>query len=93
MPALCLAAEHAWAPGSTSPAPPTTPPRSPLQHLYLEHNEIRALPPGPAWARLRLLSTDWEPLLRCTDTLRQVGGLRPARVSCAGSWLRGCRVR
>ncbi|PSC67392.1 Amino acid permease 2 [Micractinium conductrix] len=35
-----------------------------LQNLYLEHNALRCLPPGPFWKQLRVLSTDWEPLLQ-----------------------------
>lgn len=35
-----------------------------LQHLYLEHNELRVLPGGQWWSRLHVLSLDWEPLLR-----------------------------
>ncbi|KAL4421239.1 hypothetical protein ABPG75_010530 [Micractinium tetrahymenae] len=40
-----------------------------MQHLYLEYNAMRALPPGPYLRRLRLLSLDWEPLLRCHAVL------------------------
>lgn len=42
------------------------------QHLYLEHNLLRVLPPGPYWAGLRVLATDWEPLLRSHALLGQV---------------------
>lgn len=35
-----------------------------MQHLYLEYNTMRCLPPGPYLRNLRVLSTDWEALLR-----------------------------
>lgn len=55
---------------STLATYPTCP--STHQHLYLEHNGLRALPPG-LWTHLLLgLSTDWEPLLRSHALLAQV---------------------
>ena len=63
----------------------TTPPHPTPQHLYLEHNAIRALPPGPYLRRLVVLSTDWEPLLRSHALLAQVGGARQGvGVGCWG---------
>ncbi len=40
-----------------------------VQHLYLEHNELRELPGGQWWSRLHVLSLDWEPLLRSGHAL------------------------
>ncbi|KAL4421674.1 hypothetical protein ABPG77_001215 [Micractinium sp. CCAP 211/92] len=51
------------------PASVATLPR--MQHLYLEYNSIRALPAGPYLSHLRMLSLDWEPLLRCHGMLLQ----------------------
>lgn len=50
------------------------PSHTPVQHLYIEFNRLRVLPPGPFWRQLRVLSMDWEPLLRCHTLLAQVGG-------------------
>lgn len=50
---------------------------------------MRTLPPGPYLRRLRLLSLDWEPLLRCHGVLlQQVGraaaGQLPSAPAVAG---------
>jgi hypothetical protein len=57
----------------------------PLQFLYLEHNALRCLPPGPYWRHLNVLSTDWEPLLRSHQLLHEVGGWMGGWLVCAAA--------
>ena len=56
-----------------------------MQFLYLEHNALRCLPPGPYWRHLNVLSTDWEPLLRSHQLLHEVS----AALQCCLLWF-GC---
>ncbi|KAL4855758.1 Protein scribble [Chlorella vulgaris] len=62
--------------------PPPLAATTSLQHLYIEFNRLRVLPPGPFWRQLRVLSIDWEPLLRCHTLLAQAPHLHKLALGC-----------